>query len=97
VKIPPAVLRAAAAATYAARLQPAEPGWLDMALSVPVMDTSRARSILGWSPTRTSLEALRELIDGLRDGADEDTPPLARATSGPGRLREILTGVGRRV
>jgi nucleoside-diphosphate-sugar epimerase len=97
VKVPPGALRAGAAVSYWLRAQPTEPGWVDMALAVPVMDTSRARSVLGWSPTRTSLEALRELIDGLHDGAEVDTPPLARATTGPGRLREILTGVGRRV
>ncbi len=43
-------LRAAAAATYALRLQPSEPGWLDMALAVPLMDSARARSELGFSP-----------------------------------------------
>ena len=97
VKVPSSALRAAAAVTYSLRVQPAEPGWVDMALAVPVMDTSRARSVLGWSPTRTSLEALRELIDGLHEGGEAETPPLARATTGPARVREILTGVGRRV
>jgi nucleoside-diphosphate-sugar epimerase len=97
VKLPASALRAAAAATYALRAQPAEPGWVDMGLAVPIMDTSRARSVLGWSPSRTSLEALRELIAGLHGAADEDTPPLARATSGIGRIREVLTGIGQRV
>ena len=30
-------------AAFRLRLQPSEPGWLDMALAVPLMDTSRAR------------------------------------------------------
>jgi len=96
VALPPRLLRAGAAAAYALRLTPVEPGWLDLALGVPLMATTRARHELGWVPTRTSVEALQELVAGMRDGADDRTPPLARATSGPGRIRELLTGVGRR-
>jgi nucleoside-diphosphate-sugar epimerase len=94
VGIPPAFLRSAAAATYALRLQPSEPGWLDMALAVPLMDTGRARSELGWAPRYGALETFRELLDGMRRGCDESTPPLARETSGPARVRELLTRVG---
>ncbi len=50
VSVPARVLRAGAALSYALRLQPTEPGWLDMALAVPLMDSARARSELGWSP-----------------------------------------------
>ncbi len=96
VRLPAALLRAGAAATYHLRLQPTEPGWVDMALGVPLIDSSRARSELGWAPRRSSTEALLELIDGLRTGTDYNTPPLARSTSGPLRIRELLTGVGQR-
>jgi len=89
------VLRGLAAATWRARLQPAEPGWVDMALAVPLMDTGRARRELGWTARRSATDALLELLDGLRDGAGHPTPPLDPATSGPLRVREILTGVGR--
>ena len=92
VRLPVPAVRAAAAATYALRLQPTEPGWLDMGLGVPLMDTGRARAELGWAPTRSATEALTELVDGMRAGADFDTPPLAR---GP-RVNELLTGVGAR-
>jgi hypothetical protein len=67
-----------------------------MALAVPIMDCSRAQAELGWVARRSSLDALRELLDGLRNAADHDTPPLARSSGGPGRLRELLTGLGRR-
>jgi len=96
VALPAAALRAAAAVTFRARLQPTEPGWLDMALAVPIMDVRRAREELGWTPTHTSEEALIELLEGIRDGASIDTPPLAASTSGPLRIREVLTGLGRR-
>jgi UDP-glucose 4-epimerase len=91
------LLRGAAALTYALRLQPSEPGWVDMALSVPLMDTSRARAELGWVPRHGALETLGELLWGLRKGSDYPTPPLARDTSGRWRIRELLTGVGARV
>ena len=96
VKVPGRVLRAGAAATFHLRLQPSEPGWVDMALNVPVMDTTRAREELGWRPQHTSVEALRELVDGIRDSAGIDTPPLAPTTGGRFRIREFLTGVGAR-
>jgi UDP-glucose 4-epimerase len=96
VRMSPRVLRAAAALTYRARLQPAEPGWVDMALGVPLMSTERARRELGWSPRRTAIEAVGELMAGMRDGADDRTAPLARSMSGPARLREFRSGVGGR-
>jgi UDP-glucose 4-epimerase len=96
VRIPPGALRSAAAATYRLHLQPSEPGWLDMALSVPLMDSARARTELGWTPRYSSFDALRELLEGMRAGADAPTPPLARETAGPARVRELLTGVGGR-
>jgi UDP-glucose 4-epimerase len=96
VRIPGRALRAAASATWRMRLQPSEPGWVDMALNVPVMDCTRAREELGWRPRHTSVEALRELIEGIHDGAGIDTPPLAPGTGGPMRIRELLTGVGSR-
>ena len=43
------LVRGAAAATFAMRLQPAEPGWVDMALGVPLMSTERAQRELGWT------------------------------------------------
>jgi UDP-glucose 4-epimerase len=96
VSVHPGLLRAGAALTYRLHLQPSEPGWLDMALAVPLMDTTRARRELGWEPRHRADDALRELLGGIRDRAGIDTPPLARDTSGPLRVRELLTGVGRR-
>jgi len=95
VDVPARVLRAATTLTWRARLQPTEPGWVDMALAVPLMDTSRIRTELGWEPRHGADEAFLELFDGLRAGAGHPTPPLDPATSGPLRAREIVTGVGR--
>jgi nucleoside-diphosphate-sugar epimerase len=95
VRVPERVLRTAADLTWRARLQPTPPGWVDMGLGVPVMSTRRARQELGWSPRHSSTEALHELLDGLRDRAGADTPPLAPDAGGPLRIRELLSGVGR--
>jgi nucleoside-diphosphate-sugar epimerase len=90
------VARASARLSWQLRLQPVSEGWLDMAMSVPVMDTSRARRELGWTPERSADEALLDLLEGLRARAGLDTPPLSPKTGGPLRIREILTGVGGR-
>ncbi len=96
VAVPRGLLRGGAALTYRLRLQPSEPGWVDMALAVPVMDTTRARTELGWAPRRTSSQALLDLIEGIHDGAGLDTPPLEPGGAGPLRAREFASGVGAR-
>jgi nucleoside-diphosphate-sugar epimerase len=96
VPVPAGVLRAAAKAAYLLRVTPTEPGWVDMGLGVPIMDCTRARTELGWSPQHAATDTLAELIDGMHSGDDFATPPLARPTSGPLRVREVLTGIGRR-
>ena len=42
------------------RLHGIEPGWLDIALDSPALDTRRAAEELGWKPTRTAREVIRE-------------------------------------
>ncbi|WP_217914961.1 NAD-dependent epimerase/dehydratase family protein [Miltoncostaea marina] len=76
VPVPARLVRAVVDASWRARLQPTPPGWLDMALAVPLMDCSRARDLLGWRPARSSGEALRELLEGVADGAGGPTPAL---------------------
>jgi nucleoside-diphosphate-sugar epimerase len=77
--VPRQVLRYAAQATWRLRLQPSSIGWVDMALNVPLLDSTRARTELGWEPRRTGLEALAEAIAGMSDAAGEPTPPLEPA------------------
>jgi UDP-glucose 4-epimerase len=95
VPVPAGALRAAASITWKLRLQPSPPGWVDMALNVPIMDTRRAREELGWSPRFSSGEALLDLLAGMRAGTGLETPPLSPATSGPLRAGELSTGIGR--
>ncbi|PWC05231.1 NAD-dependent epimerase/dehydratase family protein [Agromyces badenianii] len=73
-----AVLRSIMWVTWKLRLQASDPGWIDIATNVPVMSTERARSVLGWEPRHSSTAALRELLDGLGDGARlPASPPLS--------------------
>ena len=96
VPVPARPLRALVTGAWRARLIPTPPGWLDLALATPLMSTDRARRELEWEPTHTSVEALLELLDGMRHGAGIQTPPLDPESSGPLRVRELRTGVGRR-
>jgi UDP-glucose 4-epimerase len=95
VPVPAGLLRGAASVSWRLHLQPTPAGWVDMALGVPLMDTTRARDELGWRATHSSGEALLELLGGMRDSAGEDTPPLEPGAGGPMRLRELFSGVGR--
>ena len=96
VKVPAGLVRVAADVSWRLHLQPTPPGWLDLALESPLLDTTRARTELGWTPARTSTESLLEVMEGVREGAGVDTPPLDPDTSGPLRSRELATGVGER-
>jgi UDP-glucose 4-epimerase len=94
VRMPAVAARAALDALWRLRLVPASPQLLDLFLSLPIMDTTRARDELGWQPETSSLDALQKVIDGMRAGAGGQTPPLDPATSGPLREKEVRTGVG---
>jgi nucleoside-diphosphate-sugar epimerase len=96
VRIPEPLARAATALTWRLHLQPTPPGWLDLALGVPLLDVSRARAELGWTPRHDAGEALLELLEGLREGAGAPTPPLDPWTGGPARVRELAGGLGSR-
>jgi len=88
--------RAGAGLSWRLRLQPVPPGWLDLSRQVPIMDTTRATTELGWTPQYSADETLLDVLEGLRAGTGLDTPPLSPKTGGPFRIREILTGVGGR-
>jgi UDP-glucose 4-epimerase len=71
IPVPAFALRTALQAAFTARLVPTEPGWLDMALEGPALDTDRARTVLGWAPARRGDKVLAEFVAafGRGDGA----------------------------
>ena len=89
-------LRGLAGLTWRLHLQPTPAGWVELALGVPLLDATRAREELGWAPRYGADQAFLELLEGMREGAGLETPPLSPKTGGPARLREVLTGVGER-
>jgi nucleoside-diphosphate-sugar epimerase len=96
VPVPGPVLRGLAAATWHLRLQPADPGWIDLAIAAPLLDTTRARTVLGWTPQHAADQALAEFIEAVGRSEGMPTPPLDPASSGVARSSEIATGVGGR-
>lgn len=95
VPVPPELVRAALSAAWHLRLVPASPELFEAFMRLPVMDTSRARAELGWTPVHTSTEAIANFLIGLRSATGDDTPPLRSPVPG-GRVHELRTGVGRR-
>jgi UDP-glucose 4-epimerase len=89
VRVPATLVRTALAAGWNLNLVPASPGLFDAVLRLPIMDTGRARTELGWTPRRSATEALQEFFTGLREDGGMATPPLAARTGG--RVREFLT------
>jgi UDP-glucose 4-epimerase len=94
VPVPRSLLRGAVDCAYRLRVSPTEPGWLDMALEVPLMDCGRAERELGWVPQHGAVETLAEMIEGIGQGTDDGTPPLARSTTAPARINEVKTRLG---
>ena len=69
IALRPKLVRSVVSALSGARIIALTPGWYDVAFGTPVMDTSRAQRELGWTPTHSSTQSARELIEGLADGA----------------------------
>jgi UDP-glucose 4-epimerase len=96
IRVPARVTRALASFAYHARVTPIPPSWLDMGLGVPLLDTTRAQTELGWMPRYTGERAIADVLDGMRHASGLETPPLSPETSGPARLHELATGIGKR-
>ncbi|MGW9048273.1 NAD-dependent epimerase/dehydratase family protein [Streptomyces lydicus] len=95
VRLPLPPLRSALAAAWHLHLVPASPQLFDAVLRLPLLDSTRARTELDWTPQRSATEAVTEFLHGLQEIAGDDTAPLAPRLPG-GRARELVTGVGRR-
>jgi UDP-glucose 4-epimerase len=81
VPVPAMVLRAGLAAAFRAHLVPTEPGWLDLGLQSPVLETARARTQLDWHPEYRGDDVLRQFVAALGRG-DGGPGPLLAATGG---------------
>ncbi len=89
VHVSSAVVRTAVSAAWHARLQPVDPGWVDLGFSVPLLDSSRARTELGWAPQKDAVTVLRETVDAMRRPMAGNSEVLRRR-SVPDGLRRFL-------
>ena len=80
VHVPSAVLRVAVSASWRLHLQQVDPGWLDLAFALPLLDSSRAHRELGWTPAKDAVTVMQELVDGMKDTASDGSPVLRRRT-----------------
>ena len=98
VRVPAGALRGVVDATWRLHLQPTPPGWIDLALAMPLLDTGRARRELGWAPTREAGAVLLEALDGVREGGGGPSAVLRPLASPPkrllGALRALVPGTG---
>ncbi|HVL32072.1 MAG TPA: NAD-dependent epimerase/dehydratase family protein [Actinomycetota bacterium] len=95
VAVPRMLLRGALATAWHLHLVPAEPALLDLTMHLPLLDTMRARTELGWVPRYTGIQAMQEMLRGMADGAGADTPPLTADSLGE-RVQEVASAVGER-
>jgi UDP-glucose 4-epimerase len=74
--VPKQAVAATMAGAWRLRLIPSPESLLKLFLSLPTLDTSRIRAELGWEPQRSGLDALREVIYAMAEGAGGPTRPL---------------------
>jgi nucleoside-diphosphate-sugar epimerase len=76
--IPVGLLRGVVQLSWRLRIQPTDPGWIDMAAGAPVMDTSRARRELGWEPKTSSIDAVLQVLEGMGAGKGVAHSPVLK-------------------
>jgi UDP-glucose 4-epimerase len=93
VHIPSGLLGTLVDLSWRARLQHIDRGWIDLAFNVPLLDSSRARSDLDWTPTWTSTEALADLLDGVAHQTHTESPPLRKRSMLDLLRRDVTEGL----
>jgi nucleoside-diphosphate-sugar epimerase len=92
VHLPSRLLRPLVQASWRMHLQPVDRGWLDMAFSAPLLDTGRAQTELGWTPTWSSLDALADVGAGFRANGEAPGPVLQSRPAGDELRRDLTAG-----
>lgn len=91
IHVPAPLLRAAVSASWHLHLQQVDPGWVDLAFAVPLLDTTRARDVLGWRPAYDAEAVLAETVEGVRTAAADRSPVLR-----PRSIKQVLSDAVRR-
>lgn len=80
VHLPWKVLRALISLSWSLRVQRLDPGWIDLAFAVPLLDCSRAQHELKWTPGRDAPAVLQEAVIGMRSHLSADSATLRNRT-----------------
>jgi nucleoside-diphosphate-sugar epimerase len=75
-EVAPSLLRGAVSAAWHARAVAAGPGWLDMAMAAPLLDTTRAGRELDFRPRWTAQAAVQDVLAGIAERSGTASPPL---------------------
>ncbi|MGF1648794.1 MAG: NAD-dependent epimerase/dehydratase family protein [Kineosporiaceae bacterium] len=89
VHVPSTVLAAVTSAAWRTRLQPLDPGWIELAFAVPLLDTTRARTVLEWRPRWTAWEAVADAVAGMA-GEEGTASPALRRRSVPAEIARAV-------
>ena len=90
VPLPAVVLRGLVQLTWWLHLQPTDPGWVDIGRLTPLLDTTRARTELGWVPRYDAAQALLETLEAMGAGRGGGSPVLRPRATGPARVLEAV-------
>jgi nucleoside-diphosphate-sugar epimerase len=93
VPVPAAVLRGVVDLSWRLHVQPTDPGWVDIGRYGPLMDTSRATSVLGWTPQHDAGEALVDTVEAMGAGRGGGTPVLRPRGPRRGARGEVVRGL----
>lgn len=91
--LPAAVLRGLVDLAWRLHVVPVDPGWIDIARRTPLLDTTRARTVLGWAPAHDAGEALLETLEAMAAGVGGDSPVLRPRAALPWRALEVVRGL----
>ena len=70
------LLRSGVRAGFATHTSPLLPGWVDLIRLAPMIDSTRARVELEWSPRHDAVSVLRDTVDAVLQRREGPTPPL---------------------
>lgn len=77
-EVPATPISVAMGAAWHLRVLPVPGTLLDALLACPVLDTTRSREVLGWTPEHTGVDALEAVVSGIPQRGGSGMPPLHR-------------------